>query len=186
MENDPKPIDLSIIFLQLRYLSFLFMKLIVTQKKIPENHCSKWDPVSVYEIKTYTGRCIAMGILKLTSLRDYWQQKRSFFVVHSSGKALSPVQYKQIHYPLHSCNEEGPVPKYKPGHDPLYKIRQLLNLVILKFESLYVPNHNTCIEKNHGTIQRSFEGLFHQSELHLTSKHGYFQSQNQDLCMVFH
>ena len=145
MENDPKPIDLSIIFLQLRYLSFLFMKLIVTQKKIPENHCSKWDPVSVYEIKTYTGPCIAMGILKLTSLRDYWQQKRSFFVVHSSGKALSPVQYKQIHYPLHSCNEEGPVPKYKPGHDPLYKIRQLLNLVILKFEFLYVPNHNICI-----------------------------------------
>lgn len=130
------------------------MKLVVMQKKIPEKHCSKWDPVSVYEIKTHKGPFIAMGILKVTSLRDYWQQKRWFCVVQSFGKALSLDQYKQIHYSLHSCNEEGPVPKYKPGHDPLYKTRQLLNLVILKFESLCVPNHNICIDK----IMAPFKG----------------------------
>ena len=115
-------------------------------RKDPKKHRSKWDPVSVNEMKTYTGSCIAMGTLKLTFSYDYWQQK-PFLVVHSFGKTLSPDQYKQSHYHLNSCHEEGSAPKYKPGHDPLYKIRGLMNLVIPKFEFLYVPNQNICIEK---------------------------------------
>ena len=97
-------------------------------------------------MKTYTGPRIAMGTLKLTFLYDYWQQKPSLIMAHSFGTALSPDQYKESHYHLNSCHEEGSIPKYKPGHDHLYKIRELMNLVIPKFEFLYVSNQNICIE----------------------------------------
>ena len=56
--------------------------------------------------------------------------------------------YKQIHQYLHFCHEEVSIPKDQPGHDPLYKIRELLNLIIPKFKSLYVPNQYICMDEN--------------------------------------
>ena len=49
--------------LQMWCLNSLHMKLTVTQKVIkkkknPEKHQSKWDPVSVNEMKTYIGLCV--------------------------------------------------------------------------------------------------------------------------------
>ena len=52
-----------------------------------------------------------MGIIKLRSLHDYWQQKHSFFVVPSFGKFMSPDRYKQIHCHLHFGHEEESMPK---------------------------------------------------------------------------
>lgn len=64
--------------LQMRCWNSLHMKLTVlrnnVKKNISEKNRSKWDSVCVSEMKTYSGLCIAMGIIKLPSLHDYWQK----------------------------------------------------------------------------------------------------------------
>ena len=126
-----------------------------------------------YETNCYAERCkkafLIMGIIKLPSLHDYWQQNRSFFAIPSFGKVISPDWYKQIHCYLHFCHEEESIPKDQPGHHPLYKIRGLLNLIIPKFQSLYVPNQNICIDES----MIPFKGRisFHQC---IPSKHTRF------------
>ena len=107
--------------------------------------------------------------------------------IHSFGKVMSRDWYQQIHCYLHFCHEEESIPKDQLGHHPLYKIRGLLNLIIPKFQSLYVPNQNVCIDESmipfKGRI--SFVSVFHQNTLDLVSKCGYLHSQNQDMCMGF-
>ena len=45
-----------------------------SQSATPSN--SKWVPVTVIEMKTVIGLCLAMGILDLPSRRDFWRQKK--------------------------------------------------------------------------------------------------------------
>lgn len=40
---------------------------------------SKWLPVTVTEMKTFVGLCLAMGVLDLPARRDYWRQKKWLF-----------------------------------------------------------------------------------------------------------
>ena len=91
---------------------------------------------------------ITMNIINLPPLHDYWQQKHSFFVVPYFGKVMSPEQYKEIHQYLHFCHEDESIPKNQPGHYSLYKIRGLVNLIIPKFQSLYVPKQHICIDES--------------------------------------
>ena len=48
-----------------------------TRSATPSN--SKWVPVTVVEMKTFVGLCLAMGILELPSRRDFWRQKKWLF-----------------------------------------------------------------------------------------------------------
>ena len=48
-----------------------------TRSATPSN--SKWVPVTVKEMKTFVGLCLAMGILRLPSRRDFWRQKKWLF-----------------------------------------------------------------------------------------------------------
>ena len=48
-----------------------------TRSATPSN--SKWDPVTIHEMKTFVGLCLAMGILELPSRRDFWRQKKWLF-----------------------------------------------------------------------------------------------------------
>lgn len=40
---------------------------------------AKWIPVTLKEMKTFVGLCMAMGILKLSQKRDYWRGNRHVF-----------------------------------------------------------------------------------------------------------
>ena len=64
------------------------------------------------------------------------------------GKVISHDRYKQIHCYIHLCHKEESILKDQPGHDRFYKIKGLPNLIILKFQSLYIPNQNIRIDEN--------------------------------------
>ena len=38
-----------------------------------------WKPVSIPEMKTFIGLCLAMGIVRLSVRRDYWRLKKPLF-----------------------------------------------------------------------------------------------------------
>jgi len=85
--------------------------------------------VTVAEYKVYIAICIAMGIIKLPHIHDYWQIKHAVFSAPSFGLVISRDHFKQIHHYLHFSNEEEAVPKGEAGYDPLFKIRKLLDLL---------------------------------------------------------
>ena len=45
----------------------------------PESKMGKWKDVTLQEMRTFIGLCIAMGILRLPYRREYWRQKKPLF-----------------------------------------------------------------------------------------------------------
>lgn len=56
---------------------------------------NKLTPVTLTEMKTFLGMCIAMGIMKLPARRDYWRQKRWLFQT-SLPQAMSRDRFGMI------------------------------------------------------------------------------------------
>lgn len=49
------------------------------QKRSATPSSSKWAPVTLTEMKTFIGLCLAMGIMELPARRDYWRQNKCLF-----------------------------------------------------------------------------------------------------------
>ena len=61
--------------------------------------------------------------------------------------ALSGVRFEQIYRYLHLANSSNQVPAEQPGHDKLFKVSKLLDLITLKFESEFVVHQSVSIDE---------------------------------------
>ncbi len=98
-------------------------------------------------MKAFIGMIILMG--KLPQLPLYWSTKHPFISV-----GLSEVM--QIWRYFHLCNLDHQVPRGQPGHDKLFKVRELLDLdlVSAQFDSQYNTHGELAIDKSYDKIQR--------------------------------
>ena len=114
----------------------------------PIKHRMLWVDVTSNDIKVFIAICLAMGILKLPRIHDYWRQKQWFFAISSFTKVMSRDRFRQIHRYLHFCNETAAIPRGNEGYDKLFKVRMLLDDLCPKFRNLYKPKRDICIDES--------------------------------------
>jgi len=104
----------------------------------------KWQPVTVTEVKTFVGLCVAMGILDLPSRRDYWRQKKWLFQTNFH-QAMSRDRFDIIWRYLHlQDNDDRGVDR----NDKLWKIRWYLDHMTRQFQEIYEVNGFVTLDES--------------------------------------
>ena len=52
------------------------------QEARPPPPSRRWSPITLPELKTWIGLCLAMGVMKLPSRREYWRQQSQLFATN--------------------------------------------------------------------------------------------------------
>ena len=109
---------------------------------------SSWKNINVAEMKAFFGLLLAMGLLKLPKIKDYWRKINWLIHVSSFGEVMPRDRFLQLYRYLHVCNDNQQIPRGQDGHDPLFKIRSFLNLISDRFRNVYKPSRDICIDES--------------------------------------
>ena len=105
-----------------------------------------WIDVSQQEMRAFFGVLIYMGVCRLPRLGLYWTTKFPLDV-HGVADVMSINGFQQLFRCLHLADNSAQIPVGQPGHDRLFKVRGLLDLLIPKFESEYHIHQECTIDE---------------------------------------
>ena len=125
--------------------SYFFTMVLVTILTTQTNLCAdqlctataaspsnRWHAVSMEEMLAYLGMHIAMGIVNMPSLRDFWSSNP--IMQHQwFPSIMSRDRFKQILRYFHCADSNNYVPRGEEGHDPLYKVREHIDILTDRF-----------------------------------------------------
>lgn len=100
---------------------------------------SKWKPITRYELLKYFGICIAMGIDKRPTVKDYWSTN-DFYQTPWYGKTMPRERFEAIHHTMLHCGE---VDEKKS----INKIEPFLNLLVENFQNAFYPYECVLIDE---------------------------------------
>ena len=89
-----------------------------------------------------------MGIMKRGNLAKYWN-KCAITQIPFFGKYLSRNSYQLLLANFHAASDTINPAKGQPGHDPLHKIRPLVDMCKQNFQLIYRPGR--CILLDEGS-----------------------------------
>ncbi|XP_018402230.1 PREDICTED: piggyBac transposable element-derived protein 4-like [Cyphomyrmex costatus] len=112
------------------------------QRKLKENsRILKWKPVEPDEMYTFYGLIIMMGIIRKPSYELYWSTN-PLLETPIFDKCMTLRRFQSILGFLHfSDNEEV-------STDKIRKIRPLLEYLVERFQAVYRPGENVCIDES--------------------------------------
>ena len=87
-------------------------------------------------MKAFVGMLILMDIVKLPM---YWQVKHPLIATEGMSSIVSRITFEQIYRFLYLADSSQQIPAGQPGHDKLFKVRNLIDLVLPNL------NPNMCI-----------------------------------------
>ena len=99
------------------------------------------------DLLSFLAITIAMGIVSLPSIKSYWSTNWPF----SSDNFRKIMPRDRFHLYskfLHLSNNSTYIPQGQPGHDRLFKIRLLVDTLVKKFKSSYVPNKSVSVDES--------------------------------------
>ena len=107
---------------------------------------SKWNPITVEELRAYFGFRICMGIVHLPAMRHYWSCKH---LLHQPAIAdrISRDRFFDISRFLHFANNTTLPARGEPGHDRLGKVRPILEAIQQQLLANYCPNREQAIDE---------------------------------------
>ena len=85
-----------------------------------------------------------MGITVQPRLELYWTTKYPLSI-HGDPDVMPISRFQQLFGCLRLADNSAQIPRGQSGHDQLFKVRTLLDLVVQKFESEYVIYQNCTI-----------------------------------------
>uniref|UniRef100_UPI00398EFAF2 piggyBac transposable element-derived protein 4-like n=1 Tax=Pristiophorus japonicus TaxID=55135 RepID=UPI00398EFAF2 len=115
------------------------------QEKAGRKDCS-WLPTDSHEIKAFLAINIMMGIKQLPRIALYWSQDTALRCPWISS-AMSRDRFWKINQYLHLRDNRGALDKSHPNHDPVYKVRALMEVVRCHFGQSYRPNRELSVDE---------------------------------------
>ena len=85
-----------------------------------------------------------MGIIQLPCLDMYWQTTNPLITTNGISNIMSRIWFQQVFQYLHLADNAHQIPADQPGHDKLYKVRNLLSR---QFQSDYTPIEYVTIDE---------------------------------------
>ena len=93
---------------------------------------SKWNPITVEELRAYLGFCICMGIVHLPAMRHY-RSREPLLCQPAIADRISQDRFFDISYFLHFANNTTLPARREPGCDHLGKVRPILEATQIRF-----------------------------------------------------
>ena len=102
---------------------------------------NKWTPTTDEEIKKFLGLTMWMGLVRLSSIPDYWSNQ-GIYKQHIPSTIMSRNRYQMLLSMLHFNNNET----IQKG-DRLAKIQPLVSMLERKFKELFFPGEDIVIDE---------------------------------------
>ena len=128
------------------FLTSVILDSIVQQAKLFASQKGKVLDLCVEEMMAFIALSIAMGMLRLPRLKDYWSTNNIlstpwFPSVMSRDRFLVMLRY------LHLVDSSQQKKKGEEGYDPLFKIRPLIDHLNAVFPEYYKPSRHLSIDE---------------------------------------
>ncbi len=108
----------------------------------------KWKETNVPEMKAFFGLVLAMGILWLPKMRDYWRKSNKLIHTPAFSEVMTRDRFFELYRYLHVSDDREQKARGEDGHDPLFKIRKLCDLILERFRNVYKPGREICIDES--------------------------------------
>ncbi|XP_069752086.1 piggyBac transposable element-derived protein 4-like [Narcine bancroftii] len=105
-----------------------------------------WIPTESQEIKAFFAINIMMGIKQLPRISLYWSQDTALRCPWITS-AMSRDRFWKISQYLHLRDNRWALPKSDPNHDPVYKVRALMEVVRSLFGQRYLPRRDLSVDE---------------------------------------
>ena len=112
-----------------------------------ERQLKNYDSATLSEMKLFFSLYMAMGIVTQKEITDYWQVKYPITETPTFHQVMSRNCWKSIWSHLHFVNNATAIPRGEPGHDRLFKIRNVIKLVVSKFPKYYQATRELSLDE---------------------------------------
>ncbi|GFO45759.1 PiggyBac transposable element-derived protein 4 [Plakobranchus ocellatus] len=106
----------------------------------------RWKNVTHTDMVGFLVILLHMGVVKKPCIADYWST--DIFIGTSFAPKIMPrARFQDILSQLHVANNEDDLPAQHQDHDPLFKINFVIDHLTTKFQQLYTPSREICIDE---------------------------------------
>ena len=110
-------------------------------------HQSHRSPHDVEELRKFLVMVIIMGLLSYPSIEDTWVISWPFATTTFSS-IISQDRFSLILKFLHLNDSTKYIPKGRPGHDPLFKLRPFFDPLIANFQAAYSLGREISVDES--------------------------------------
>ena len=107
---------------------------------------SKWNRITVDELKSFLGFHILMAMNHLPSLDDYWRRDPLLHYAPIADR-ITRDRYCELSRYLHFADNDTLAPRGSPGYNRLGKVRPVIDHLSMKFAELYQPHCEVAIDE---------------------------------------
>ncbi|XP_049948186.1 piggyBac transposable element-derived protein 4-like [Schistocerca serialis cubense] len=143
--------------------------LIVEESHRYSVQCNSDRPIdlSCDDIKKFIGICLVISIVHVPNTRDYWGEVTGTHLIKAT---MTVNQYEQIRKFLHFNDNSAMIPRGEKGHDRLFKVRPIIELMRSRFQTIPVEECVSVDEQICSTKARSYLKQYMPNKPH---KYGY-------------
>ena len=116
------------------------------QEQLKKPSPMPWKDTNVNEMKAFFGVVLAMGLIKLPELEDYWRED-TMYSMSWFQSIFTRTRFKQILRYLHLSNNAKEVPRTDANYDKLFKLGGLPIMFSNIFGSMYAPQRELSIDE---------------------------------------
>lgn len=117
------------------------------QQRAIHNDTSMWNPITLDKLMAFIGLTIAMGIVSLLSLNNYWYTDP--ILSHSWFRSImSRDRFRQVLYYVHIVDNTQALPRSDLHYDRLWKVRPLTEVLQSTCGELYNTHPQVSIDES--------------------------------------
>lgn len=118
-----------------------YVKSLLSTRISPHSRLHTWVDVTSNEMKTFLGIIMWMGLCPQPTNASYW--KKSKIYTSYIPNYMTRKRFELLLYTLHCSNND-----HCPPGDRLFKIRELLDLLLSKYKMARIPKESMCIDES--------------------------------------
>ena len=117
------------------------------QRRAAAADTSQFIPISKEELIAFIGLNIAMGVISLPKLNDYWST--DIIRSHPWFRSVMPRnRFRQILCYIHVADNSQALRQDDPTYDKLWKVRPMMNFLLSKCNELYAPHPQISVDES--------------------------------------
>ena len=105
-----------------------------------------WSPVDIAELKAFLGLMVTLSVVPLPSHKLAWTTHR-LFRHPAFGEAMTRARFEKILKYFHVGDVTSNPPRGQPGHDKLCLVRSVMEQVLQKCISNYMPSKESSVDE---------------------------------------
>lgn len=116
----------------------------LTKPNVTHSRITKWNPVTISEMKIFLGLTMHMGTTRLPRIQDYWESDK-LFDLRCFSDYMERDRYLIILKCLHFSR--NPAENEPTPDDPLFKIRPVVDYFNAKMNEIYCPGKELSLDE---------------------------------------